>query len=71
MALMAINPEAAALAKRLAAKTGRRASDIYKYAAPLLEDGMERQKVEEALTELCEIGEGLSLDQIIEMAAEI
>jgi hypothetical protein len=68
--MMAIDPIAVALSKRIAAKTGRRASEIYQWAAPLIKEGLEPPRAEEILTELCEIGEGLSLDQIMEITAK-
>lgn len=68
--IMTIDPAAVSLSKRIAGKTGRRASEIYKYAAPLLKQDLTTESVEKILTDLCDVGEGLPLDEIMELAFE-
>jgi hypothetical protein len=69
-ALMAIDPAVVDLSRRVSAKTGSRASEIYAYAIQLVKNGIDIDRVEEILTEMLEVGGGLSLHEIMELVAQ-
>jgi hypothetical protein len=69
-ALMAIDPAVVDLSRRVSAKTGSRASEIYAYAIQLVRNGIGIDRAEEILTELLEVGNGLSIHEIMELVAQ-
>lgn len=52
--MMRLDVLAADIAKRLSKKHGRRASELYPFAAALLKNGIDEQEVEQQLDLLCE-----------------
>ncbi len=66
--MIRIDTTAAAIARRIAAHTGRRASEIYPFADHLLAFGVSEADAEDSLQKLCECGPEFSLVQLLEMA---